>query len=69
MTALIIGEVHLHLRTTAACTGNINIALKVLRNRKKMNPRHLWAAPKIRNGEPMVVWQLLEDIKQVQPSS
>ena len=29
-----------------------------------MNPRHLWAAPKIRNGDQMTIWQLLEDIKR-----
>ena len=56
--------VQLHPRTTAASTANINVALKVLRNRKKMNPRHLWAAPKIRNGDQMTIWQLLEDIKR-----
>jgi len=62
--SLSLEGVQLHPRTTAACTANINVALKVLRNRKKMNPRHLWAAPKIRNGDQMTIWQLLEDIKR-----
>ena len=61
--------VQMHPRTTGACTGNINIALKVLRRRKKMSPRHLWAATQIRNGEPMIVWQLLEDIRKEYSSS
>jgi hypothetical protein len=56
--------VQLNPRTTAANTANINCALKVLRNRKKMNPRHLWAATQIRNGEPMVIWQILDDIRR-----
>ena len=38
----------MHPRTTGACTGNLNIALKVLRHRKHMHQRHLWAAKLLR---------------------
>ena len=54
---------NLSARTTAACTSNINTVLKVLRHRKNMNTRHLWAAKKIRNGDAATVWELLSDIE------
>ena len=51
-------------RTTGACTSNLNNALKILRHRKNMPTRHLWAASALRNGDVTVVWELLSDIEQ-----
>jgi hypothetical protein len=61
--ALTLQGTSVHAKTTAACTGNINTALKVLRHRKNMNTRHLWAAKTLRNGEAATVWELLSDIE------
>jgi hypothetical protein len=53
-----------HPKTVASYINNVNRALAVLRDRKNMNPRHLWATHSIVNKDTSVVWELIADLQQ-----
>ena len=46
----------------AARVKNLNIALEILRKRKKINARHLWSVDDIADGDEETTWELLSDI-------
>lgn len=47
----------------SACSKNIELALDVLRQRPRVNPRFLWSGEEIRKGAAVeVAWGLLEDV-------
>jgi hypothetical protein len=47
----------------SACSKNLELALDVLRQRPRVNPRFLWSGEEIRRGASLeVAWGLLEDI-------
>lgn len=48
---------------------NVNRALSLFRDVKSMNIRYLWSVEEIVDGEPDVIWGLLDDIRKVQSSS
>jgi hypothetical protein len=49
---------------TGAIVNNLNRVLEVLRSRKHMNPRYLWSNREIMQGDPEVIWGLLQDMQQ-----
>jgi hypothetical protein len=51
-----------HPKQTAAKQNNINRALEILRQRKNMNHRYLWAVDDIIKGNEQVIWGLINDI-------
>lgn len=51
-------------RSTAAELVNINRALAVLRQRRNMNARWLWAADAIQHADPVALWGLLDDMRK-----
>lgn len=63
--AEVIKGIERNPRNRTQALANINKALDYLRNQPKMNARHLWGSKDVIDGDEMVIWGLLEDIRSL----